>query len=189
VQVVLRALPGTEILAGVRDRAAELGITYEPPIPLDDDLVGESVHTTHVTCIMPREHPLASHCTVRPKDLARLGLVTFGPLTPLGARIDAAFRAEGFTPNLAVQSSSSLTSCFLVAAGCGVALIDSAASTVGFPDLITRQFTPRIESRIIVLHRRNRPRSRLAVAFAQQLMESLRPRPENAGRRGGGLTP
>lgn len=184
VHVVLRALPGSEILAGVRDRTVDLGIVYEPPIPLDDELVGESVHTTHVACIMSREHPLAGRRVVRPKDLARLSVVTFGPFTPLGARIDAAFRAEGVTPNLAVESSCSLTSCFLVAAGCGVALIDSAASVDAFPRLVVRQFAPRIESRVILLHRRNRPRSRLAVAFTQQVMKSVPPKVEYAGRVG-----
>jgi len=173
VHVVLRTLPAHSILASVRDRGADLGLVYEPALPLGDDLSGESVHTTHVVCIMSQEHPLAARSVVRPVDLADQRLVTFGAQTPLGARIEAAFQSEGVTLNLAVESSSSLTSCFVVAAGCGVALVDSAPVAGSFPTLVVREFAPRIENRIMLLHRRNRPRSRLAAAFARQLIQSL----------------
>jgi DNA-binding transcriptional LysR family regulator len=174
VHIVLRAMPTAQILSGVRDRVADLGLIYEPAQPMDDDLAGETVCTSQVACVMHRDHPLSSRRALRPVDLDGERLVTFGPATPLGARIDAAFRAEGVTPNVMVESSSSLTSFFVVAAGCGVALVDSSAAIGAFPTLVVREFTPRIENRIILLHRRDRPRSRIAAAFARQLIASLR---------------
>jgi DNA-binding transcriptional LysR family regulator len=170
VRVLLKALPTAQIIAGVRDRASDLGLVYEPAAPIDDDIAAEAVGSFRVACVVPREHPLATRDAVRPEDLRGEQLVTFGPDTPLGARLAAAFRAAGIPFEVRVESSSSSSSLFLVAAGAGVGLVDSAG-TLGeaFPTLVMRDFLPRIESRVLLLHARARPRSRLAAAFAKKL--------------------
>ncbi len=173
VNVVIRALPGPDIITCVRDHGVDLGLIYEFPTPTPEDLVGEAIHTTQVACVMPVDHPLAARRSVSPKDLAGQRLVTFSPTTPLGAKIDSAFRSERVALKIAVESSISLTSCFIVAAGHGVALVDSAVSVASFPKLVVRPFVPRIENHIIILQRRNRPQSRLAAAFTRTLFQSL----------------
>jgi hypothetical protein len=66
-----------------------------------------------------------------------------------------------------------LISYSVVAAGGGVALVDSLAAASGaFPILAAREFVPRIESHVILVYPRDRPRSRLAVAFARKLTGS-----------------
>lgn len=182
VQVVLKALPTEQIVASVRDRAFDLGLIYEPSAPQDDYVVAEIAATSHVACVVPQDHPLAALPAVGPADLAGHRLVTFGPTTPIGARIEAAFRTAGVTFHLMVESSSSLISYSVVAAGGGVALVDSLAAASGaFPMLAVREFVPRIESSVILVYPRDRPRSRLAVAFARKLTGST-PRPRS--RRG-----
>lgn len=174
VRIMLRALPTSQIFAGVRDRAFDLGLVYEPPGAVDDDITAETVGSFHLACVMPREHPLAARQTLGPEDLRGLPLITFGPATPLGARLAASFRAAAVPFEVRVESSSSSTSLFLVAAGAGIGLVDSAGALgEAFPTLTVREFEPRIESRILLLHARDRPRSRLAAAFARKLVQMV----------------
>ncbi len=170
VRVLIRTLPTAQIIAGVRDRASDLGLIYEPATPIEEDIAAEAVGRFRVACVLPRAHPLAAKESIRPEDLANLPLITFGAHTPLGARLAAAFAAAGLPFEVRVDSSSSSTSVFLAAAGAGVALVDSAG-TLGdaFPTLTARPFLPPLESGVLLLHARDRPRSRLAAAFARKL--------------------
>jgi DNA-binding transcriptional LysR family regulator len=174
VQVQLRTLPTSQIFGAVRDRACDLGLVYEPAAPLDADLAAEPVGAVRVACVLPRSHPLASRPAVGPEDLRDEPLVTFGPETPLGARLAAAFAAAGVPFTVRVESSSSSTSVFLAASGAGVALVDSAGALgPAFPTLVVLDFTPAIESRVLLLQARDQPRSRLAAAFARQLTRTV----------------
>jgi DNA-binding transcriptional LysR family regulator len=173
VRVQLRTLPTAQIIAGVRDRATDLGLIYEPAVPVEEDISTETVGSFHVACVLPRAHTLAAKESIRPEDLSGLPLITFGAHTPLGARLAAAFAEAGVPFDVRVDSSSSSTSVFLAAAGAGIALVDSAGALGdAFPTLTVRRFLPRIESRVLLLHARDRPRSRLAAAFARKLTQA-----------------
>jgi DNA-binding transcriptional LysR family regulator len=173
VQVMLKALPTEHVMVGVRDRAFDLGLMYEPAGPQDPLVATEVATTSRVVCVMPQDHPLAAREQVGPADLASCRLVTFGPATPIGGRLEAAFRTAGVPFQPIVQSDSSLTSYSVVAAGGGVALLDSLAPASGaFPTLVIRPFVPRIDSHVLLAYRRDRPRSRLAAAFARKLVAS-----------------
>jgi DNA-binding transcriptional LysR family regulator len=177
VQVVVKALPTEQIVAGVRDRAFDLGLIYEPAAE-SDAYAAEVATTSHVACVMPHGHPLAARASVTPSDLAGCRLVTFSPTTPIGARLEAAFREAGVPFQPMVDSSSSLISFFMVASGAGIALVDSLAAASGaFPTLAVRDFLPRIESRVVLVYPRDRPRSRLSVAFARKLTAMTAPAP------------
>lgn len=173
VRVQLRTLPTAQIIGGVRDRATDLGLIYEPAAPIDEDISTETVGSFRVGCVLPRTHPLAERESIRPEDLRGLPLITFGAHTPLGGRLAAAFVEAGVPFEVLVDSSSSSTSVFLAAAGAGIALVDSTGALgEAFPTLTVRSFLPRIESRVLLLHARDRPRSRLAAAFARKLTHS-----------------
>jgi DNA-binding transcriptional LysR family regulator len=172
LRVQLRTLPTRQILAGVRDRAFDLGLVYEPAAAVDDDIAVEAAGSFRVACVVPHDDPLAAKESVGPADLLGRPLITFGPDTPLGARLAAAFAAAGVPFDVRVESTASSTSVCLVAAGAGVALVDSTSVLGdGFPALAVRDFVPRIESRVLLLHARDHPRSRLAAAFARKLSE------------------
>ena len=184
VRVLLKSLPTVQIAAGVRDRICDLGLIYEPAGAIDDDMTAETVGSFHIACVMPRDHPLAALETLGPAELRGCPLITFGPATPLGARLAAAFRAADVPLEVRVESSSSATSLFLVAAGAGIGLVDSAGALgEAFPSLAVRDFVPRIENRILLLHARDRPRSRLSAAFARTLAQVAEGRPAAPARR------
>jgi DNA-binding transcriptional LysR family regulator len=174
VRVIVQGRPTNQIITGVRDRTCDLGLIYEPAGPMDEDIAAESVGTFRLACVMPRSHPLAAQAVIGPVDLAEEPLITFGLQTPLGARLATVFREAGVPLTIRIESSASSTSVFLVAAGAGVAVVDSAG-TLGdsFPMLTVRDFEPRIECRVLLLHGRDRQRSRLADSFARQLAESV----------------
>ena len=68
----LRTLPTAQIIAGVRDRATDLGLIYEPASPVEEDIATETVGSFRVACVLPRAHPLAAKESIRPEDLAGL---------------------------------------------------------------------------------------------------------------------
>lgn len=174
VRVQLRTLPTGQIIAAVRDRATDLGLIYEPAGAIDEDIATETVGSFRLACVLPHTHGQAAKEAIRPRDLAGLPLITFGASSPLGARLAACFAAAGVPFDVSVESSSSSTSLFLAAAGAGVALVDSAGALgAAFPTLTVRPFLPNIESRVLLLHARDRPRSRLAAAFARTLTRPM----------------
>jgi DNA-binding transcriptional LysR family regulator len=175
LRVLLKALPTAEIIAGVRDRAFDLGLVYEPAAPPGEDIGTETVVAVRIACVLPRAHPLAARESLGPEDLRGQPLVTFGPDTPLGGRLAAAFRDAGVPFEPRVESGSSSASLFIVQAGAGIGLVDAAGGLGdAFPNLVVRDFVPRIESRVLLLHARLRPPSRLAAAFARTLTLAAR---------------
>ena len=92
--------------------------------------------------------------------------------------------AAGVPFEVRVESSSSSTSLFLVAAGAGIGVVDSTGGLgEAFPGLTMRDFVPRIESRVLLLHARDRPRSRIAAAFAKKLSQMSAPPVQLPARR------
>ncbi|HEV7267094.1 MAG TPA: LysR substrate-binding domain-containing protein [Falsiroseomonas sp.] len=182
LRVQLRALPTRLVVSGVRDRAFDLGLVYEPAAPIDADIVAEPVGSFCVACVMQRTDALAERPQVAPEDLRGRPLISFGPDTPFGSRLAAAFDAAGVPFEVRVESTASAISVRLVAAGAGVALVDSRDALGGaFPTLTVRDFLPRIESRVLLLHARDRPRSRLAAAFARKLADVAKLSGESSG--------
>lgn len=186
VRVVLNSNPTPQTLSALRDRTCDIGVIYEPASGVLDDFAVEAVGNFHVACALHQGHPLAAKAALDPADLRGVPIVTFGPDTPLGARLARVFRDAGVPLHIVVESSSSSASLLMAGAGAGVALVDAAGARSGaFSNLVVRDFLPRIEYRVLLVHRRDRPRSRLADAFAaklkqvvQQIAPDTRPPPD-----------
>lgn len=171
--IVLRVLPTSQVQASVRERKSDFGIVYQPGVDHDATLQGEPLRSAHIVCVMPRDHILASRTFVGPEELTSQPLVTFGAPSQLSEQIHGAFAEAGQAMNVTIESSSSLASIFLVASGLGLALVESTGMLDAFPNLVEREFRPLIETRILLLHRSDRPKSRVATAFQEHLRDSL----------------
>ncbi len=172
-RIVLRVLSSSQAQSSVRELKSDFALIHQPGGVLDTTLQSEVLHRGEVTCVMPRRHALASRRSVSPADLASMPLITPGPQSDLGARIEASFVALGVPRNVRIESSSSLAAIFMVTSGLGVALVESTGMLDHFPDLVEREFRPHIETQVVLVTRSDRPKSRLAAAFKQHLSASL----------------
>jgi len=172
-RIVLRVLSSSQAQSSVREWKSDFAIVYQPGGPLDSTLQSEVVRKGNVVCVVPRGHPLATRRFVGPEQLADYPLVTFGPQSELGAQIGSSFAAAGVSRNVKIESSSSLAAIFMVASGLGAALVESTGMVEHFPELVEREFRPHIETRVVLLERSDRPKSRVATAFRKHLTETL----------------
>lgn len=171
--IVLRVLSSSQVQSSVREWKSDFGLIHQPGGALDLTLQTEVLHRGRVVCVIPSKHPLARRRRIGPADLADTPLITAGPQSELRARIEASFAAEGVAHQVGIESSSSLAAIFMVASGLGAALVESTGMVENFPDLVERDFEPAIETRILLLERGDRPKTRLASAFHKHLADSL----------------
>lgn len=174
------ALPTSEIVEGVAIGTLDLGIAYdtrEHPalemVPLGD---------AEITCVMRRDHALASKATVGPADLAGVTVISFHLGEPISLTINEGFRAVGarFAPQILVSHSS--IACALAECGVGVALVGPFLMASGlFRDLVMRPFRPTLHISPRVFHGRTRRPSLAARAMIDELREVISR--QIAGRR------
>jgi DNA-binding transcriptional LysR family regulator len=171
VRFNIQSLPTPQVVERVVRREVDLALVYAPA---DDPAVEvESLAVLEIACVMPRDHALSARAAVEPQDLAQEPVITYGPQTPLGSLIDTAFRDRGHPPPpIAVQASSAITACLMTSHGAGIALVDpSFVVSRIFPDLVVKPFRPTVDVRVQLMYARDRPRSRLAMQFADQLRQ------------------
>lgn len=179
VRVEVQSLLTEQVVQRVARREVDVGLVYEPI--LDAATTVERVGTARVAGVMAPDHPLARMETVGAADLEGHSVITYGPNTPFGVLIAAAFRSAEVPLAVSIQVTYSLTACFLATQGAGVALVDPLLPMSGLlPGLAIRPFTPDISVNLELLFPRDRPRSRLAVQFAQEIHDAFA-----AMRRGG----
>jgi len=83
---------------------------------------------------------------------------------------------------VAVEVNSPQAACLMVAEGVGIGLVDLATvHQYPLPDVAFRPFRPHIELSLCLIYPRDRPRSRLALRFAEGLRAQFAPA-ERAGR-------
>jgi len=159
----------------VARREVDIGLVYTPV--MDPSVGVEQVGTSSVVCAVPRRSRLAKQKEVTAQDLAKGIVVATGPTTRIGKAIQAAYGAHGLSmPNVAVEVNSSQAACLMVAKGVGIGLVDLATvHQYPLPDVEFRPFRPHIELSLCLIFPKDRPRSRLALKFAQGLREQFHP--------------
>ena len=134
------------ILDGVADERLDIGIS-------DRDIQRPGVRVTpfrrsHIACVMPAGHALASKTEIRPDDLARTDFVASSKRLPFRHATDQVFRSAGVEPNIVVETPSSLSSLEFVRQGIGVALINPfPISARLLESLVLRPFRPSLRFR------------------------------------------
>ena len=169
VEISILSLPTPLVIERVARREADLGVVYAPV--LDKGVEADDLATTEITCVVPKNHPLARKRQITAPDLAGESVISLGHLTRLGMLIEEASRKAGTSaPVIRIEASSSLTACLLVAEGAGVALVDrAAAASRKFDDLAFRPYRPRIPVPIKIIYPRERPRSLATRRLAESL--------------------
>lgn len=119
---------------------------------------------------LPTGHRLAAKTEIRAKDLASETLVSLAAGDEFRVRLARALDQSGVHYQSRIDASLSATVTALVAAGCGVGIVDSEAVRVQrAAGLEFRRFNPRIRVPIFLFRQRGRPNSRLVDAFSSCL--------------------
>lgn len=125
VRLGLSAMPTGAQLAALRQGQIDAALVYNPP--QDDDLVATELESHPVMLAVPVESPLAECGTVRIGDLGRELFVGFQRHVSPTYHDDltAAFHAAKVTPTYVAEMTNETDMLALVAAGAGIALINS----------------------------------------------------------------
>lgn len=119
---------------------------------------------------LPEGHPLARKPDIEAHDLDGETIVALGPDDEFRRKLTQALETAGQHPRTIIDASLGLTVCALVAAGCGVGIVDSeAARERDNRGLVFRSFRPAIRVPIFLFRQRGRPTSRLVEAFSAGL--------------------
>ena len=123
---------------------------------------------------MPTGHRLADKHEIHPEDLADESIVALGPEDEFRRRLTQALDGAGLRYRTVIDASLGVTVCALVAAGCGLGIVDSeAARARNGQGIVFRSFRPAIRVPIFLFRQRGRPTSKLVEAF----IASLKPPP------------
>jgi DNA-binding transcriptional LysR family regulator len=133
-----------------------------------------------ISLVCPKSHPLAKTKSVSWKNLKGVPLITVGPVGLTRELVNATFEHERMQPNVSIDVTNVATALALVQAGCGLAIVNSAAlADERWRDLIAVQLVnPRLCTRIGIITRRDWTPSRTARDFMDELSRLVRGRGE-----------
>jgi DNA-binding transcriptional LysR family regulator len=113
---------------------------------------------------------LAGQPEIRAEDLSGETIVCLGPEDEFRRKLTQAIDGAGLRHRTMIDASLGLTVCALVAAGCGVGIVDSEAARIRRGhDIVFRRFSPRIRVPIYLFRKRGRPTSKLVESFSAGL--------------------
>ncbi|MDA7948154.1 MAG: LysR substrate-binding domain-containing protein [Hyphomicrobiaceae bacterium] len=125
-------------------------------------------------CALPHNHPLAEKDTLTPNDLDGEAFVTLFPEHATHHQIRNAFAAYGAELRIALECDFFVSALRYVSCGSGVTVVDPiTASHIETSDVVLRRFEPAINYELALVRPTNRPRSRLADAFCEDLAAKL----------------
>lgn len=122
VQVQLRVCTLADMPRVLLSNQADLAIAV---LPLQHvNLEVEQLTTGRIVCVMPLDHPLASHENISLGELTNVPVIAPHPSNPGGHLIEAALEKRGLSLNVCTHIWQMDVGYSLVAAGVGVALLD-----------------------------------------------------------------
>lgn len=175
-----------EVVAIFEAGGADIGIA-EWPLHLQG--VELRRHALACVAILPEGHRLAERARIAPADLSGEPFVAMSETRLIGHRVRGVFGEAGahFAP--VAESEYFSTICGLVAAGCGVSVVDKLSATSFAPmGLVARPFDAPIRYHIGVF-RRNvtapTPLSDDLLGLIEDVLARNAPERDKAGKRGG----
>lgn len=151
-----------DVLASVRAGEVDFGVVIEPQAP--EDLHAETIMRDPFMLVAPAGHPLAQRRRLRWADLDARPLVLLDHASGSRRLIDQALAAHGARCPIAQELGHPTTVFRMVQAGLGLSVMPALALTPeGLPGLVARPLQPRVQRDIVLVHRRQRAPSPLAL--------------------------
>jgi DNA-binding transcriptional LysR family regulator len=142
-------------------------------LPLDDPTSHTEVFSYTCQCMLPIGHPLASKSILTPSDLDGVPFVTLFRGDPIYQQLATAFSEHGAHWNVTAETEFFSTACELVAAGCGVGIVDPVVSRPFTENVVLVPFEPNIEYQIAILLPTREELSQVAAEFIEVLRPHL----------------
>ncbi|MGJ7542889.1 LysR substrate-binding domain-containing protein [Variovorax sp. LT1R16] len=161
IQLVLLDRIQQDVLDSVRSGEVDFGVVIEPSAA--EDLQTETILDDPFVLVVPRDHALAAHRSVRWSRLRGHALVLLDHASGSRRLIDEALLAHGVQAEVAQQLGHPTTVFRMVEAGIGISVMPAlAVPPQGLGTLVALPLTPRVQRQVMLVHRRNRAPSPLA---------------------------
>lgn len=161
IELVLLDRVQQDVLDSVRGGEVDFGVVIEPSSA--DDLQAETILVDPFVLVVPADHALAGRQEVRWAELAERPLVLLDHSSGSRRLIDDALRAHGVVPRVAQQLGHPTTVFRMIEAGIGIGVMPAlAAAPQALAPLRVLPLAPRVQRRVMLVHRRNRVPSPLA---------------------------
>lgn len=161
IELVLLDRVQQDVLDSVRGGEVDFGVVIEPSSA--DDLQAEAILVDPFVLVVPPGHALARRRAVRWTELAERPLVLLDHSSGSRRLIDDALRAHGVAPRVAQQLGHPTTVFRMIEAGIGIGVMPAlAAAAQALAPLRVLPLAPRVQRRVMLVHRRNRAPSPLA---------------------------
>lgn len=142
-------------------------------LPLDYPTSHMEVFSYTCQCMLPMDHLLASKSVLTPSDLNGVPFVTLFRGDPIYQQLATAFSEHGAHWNVIAETEFFSTACELVAAGCGVGIVDPVVSRPFTGNVVLVPFKPSIEYQIAILLPTREELSQVAADFIEVLRPHL----------------
>jgi len=139
VKLRLRELGTQQQLEALAGGAIDVGIVRGPV--RGEGVSGRRLATEPLLIALPTNHPLARQSAIALADLRDEGFVTY-PAERHAGLYDEMLRlchAAGFEPRIVQEANEISTICAIVAAGLGVAVVPSSATTIALQSVVYRE--------------------------------------------------
>ena len=161
IELVLLDRVQQDVLDSVRGGEVDFGVVIEPSAA--DDLQSETILVDPFVLVVAPDHAWARRRGVRWQELADRPLVLLDHSSGSRRLIDDALRAHGVVPRVAQQLGHPTTVFRMIEAGIGIGVMPAlAAPPRGLAPLRVLPRAPRVQRRVMLVHRRNRVPSPLA---------------------------
>jgi DNA-binding transcriptional LysR family regulator len=166
------SLPSRQIAELVSTGQVDVGIV-ELPVSRAAITV-ELLEPGRSVVLMPKKHRLSRKETIQFSDLHEERMVLLSQHSYVRYQIDDALSKVNATPNVVVETPSSLIAGALVSAGLGISIISSwAASSFSGLNVITKPLEDAIPTRVAIIFPEGASVSSLARAFAQEVQNAI----------------
>ncbi len=171
INIAFQTRSSTTVQTLVSTHAVEIGVA-EAPIE-HENLTAERF-SYECCCVLPAGHELASRLVISPQDLHGKPLITLGPYHLTYHRLRDIFTERQCVWNDRCQTRLFHTALTFVEAGLGVALIDPFTIDFQAPNnIVVRQFEPAVTFDLAIIRVKDKPVSRLGMAFVECLKSAM----------------
>lgn len=126
----------------------------------------------HLSCILPKEHPLAARGIISAGDLNGMPFIRFSDENPIRRKVEHALMQSGARPRFVLEATLATTVCELVADGLGVSVMDPLLAYGQKHRLAICPFVPNIKSDLRICRLHTSHGSALTDKFVQAVQQT-----------------
>ncbi len=156
VEITLHQQTKAEQIQALRERRLTIG--FNRHIPVEPDIIIETIFLEPLVIALHNKHPLARHKSLRIAQIVEEPLILYPRNTRPGFADDvmALFRNEGSTPRITQEVTDVVTSIALVSSGFGICVAPQAVMNLKLPGVVYRPIkaTPAPTIEFACLYRR-----------------------------------